>query len=451
MTLTLDGASVNDTLCAGLARILAEKFDIQFGPANSRIFCLAHVVNLVVQKILNVFNEADDPDLEDYHNHSKSFPVHYNAEDDPSLTELEAEPAPDGPVDTAEEDADVDMMNEMADELRALSALRRLRFVCIKICSSPQRRARFRVIAQTKYPTTKNSKGVRLALLMVIRDAIDAWVFDRRELRSLMLNNADWDLLEALGNLLKPFTSVTLQMSKRSTPTLPWVLPMYDIMSSHLEDARDNSSYPEVLRTAADAGLTKLNEYYPKAQENQFNVIATLLHPSLAAGFFASVDAQHKAKGRPASNMLEKATILFTHAFESYKREYDNEKAHSAQTAVLPPAINPTSITMAASSNARSSQRSKNKLEDFWHAVEDYGAGEEQSPLTWWKDHGSNFPVASRMARDFLAIPGTSVSVERLFSQARNVCRDTRSSLKAATIKEAMLTKLWIKAGYFDL
>jgi hypothetical protein len=51
------------------------------------------------------------------------------------------------------------------------------------------------------------------------------------------------------------------------------------------------------------------------------------------------------------------------------------------------------------------------------------------------------------MARDFLAIPGTSVSVERFFSRARHLCHESRASLKPKTITEAMLTKMWIKAG----
>ena len=54
------------------------------------------------------------------------------------------------------------------------------------------------------------------------------------------------------------------------------------------------------------------------------------------------------------------------------------------------------------------------------------------------------------MARDFLAIPGTSVAVERLFSKSRHLCGELRSSLKAHTITEAMLSKCWIKDGIFD-
>ncbi|KAJ6543313.1 hypothetical protein B0H10DRAFT_1854405, partial [Mycena sp. CBHHK59/15] len=49
-----------------------------------------------------------------------------------------------------------------------------------------------------------------------------------------------------------------------------------------------------------------------------------------------------------------------------------------------------------------------------------------------------------------VAIPGTSVSVERLFSKSRHLCHKARGLMKAETIMKAMLTKMGIKAGYLD-
>lgn len=53
------------------------------------------------------------------------------------------------------------------------------------------------------------------------------------------------------------------------------------------------------------------------------------------------------------------------------------------------------------------------------------------------------------MARDYLAIPATSVSVERIFSKSRHICQDLRSSLRAETVKQALLTKCWLRSGLF--
>ncbi|KIL56765.1 hypothetical protein M378DRAFT_37370, partial [Amanita muscaria Koide BX008] len=58
--------------------------------------------------------------------------------------------------------------------------------------------------------------------------------------------------------------------------------------------------------------------------------------------------------------------------------------------------------------------------------------------------HATEFPIISRMARDYLAIPATSVSVERVFSKSRHICSNLRSSLKEKTITMALLTKVWI-------
>ncbi|KAJ7327453.1 hypothetical protein DFH08DRAFT_816302 [Mycena albidolilacea] len=54
------------------------------------------------------------------------------------------------------------------------------------------------------------------------------------------------------------FTKVTLQMSKSSTPTLPWVLPKYEKMLVHLRLTRDDEKTLQPLRVAALAGMEKV-------------------------------------------------------------------------------------------------------------------------------------------------------------------------------------------------
>ncbi|EMD35092.1 hypothetical protein CERSUDRAFT_54364 [Gelatoporia subvermispora B] len=68
-----------------------------------------------------------------------------------------------------------------------------------------------------------------------------------------------------------------------------------------------------------------------------------------------------------------------------------------------------------------------------------------------YQAHETEFKVISRIAKDFLAIPGASVSVERLFSSSRHTCADTRCSLKAETITELMCVKEWIREGLLEM
>ncbi|KAJ6583522.1 hypothetical protein DFH09DRAFT_273044 [Mycena vulgaris] len=61
---------------------------------------------------------------------------------------------------------------------------------------------------------------------LLLRKAIDQWVFEREKLRSLLLTTDEWKMPESLGKILTVFTQVTLEMPRSGTPTLPFVLPI---------------------------------------------------------------------------------------------------------------------------------------------------------------------------------------------------------------------------------
>ncbi len=65
--------------------------------------------------------------------------------------------------------------------------------------------------------------------------------------------------------------------------------------------------------------------------------------------------------------------------------------------------------------------------------------------LKWWRAHKDIYPNLSKMARDYLAIPGTSAASERLFSIGRTLITDTRNSLHEDTIEAHECLNIWIK------
>ncbi|KAJ6565743.1 hypothetical protein B0H10DRAFT_1965501 [Mycena sp. CBHHK59/15] len=109
---------------------------------------------------------------------------------------------------------------------------------------------------------------------LLLREAIDTSVIEKPELRPLSLNDDHWELLEALGSLLKMFMQVTEQMSCSGTLTLSLVLLMYKGILKHLQSAQDNVK-SSCLHTAAAEGLEKLQNHYLKACDCQLNIIAT--------------------------------------------------------------------------------------------------------------------------------------------------------------------------------
>lgn len=82
------------------------------------------------------------------------------------------------------------------------------------------------------------------------------------------------------------FTSVTETMSRANTPTLPWVLPMYEHMRQSLHGIMETPTLPSNIREAAAAADNKLEQYFALARKNQYCILATGTH---AAFLFLSV------------------------------------------------------------------------------------------------------------------------------------------------------------------
>ncbi|KAJ7330405.1 hypothetical protein DFH08DRAFT_708903 [Mycena albidolilacea] len=308
-----------------------QNFGIQFAPANSQIHCLAHVVNLVVQKLLAVLDDAPDPDITDDYLLNKDLPLHYDPDQDPEVLAMEQEVFKDGEMGPDEDEA-ASLLAGLTSTFESLSPLQRvsifflsyccsdviqLRTTTTKICSSPQHRKRFRDTAARVYNNKVAESGRKLASLMVVRDVRHRWNYTHamiQQLASLILKKNDWELLEKLGTLLEMFTNVTKQMSDSSTPTLPWVLPLYIGMRTQLRSSRDDVTLPDSLRSAAIAGLEKLEVYFSKACNSQLNIISTLLHPTFGIKYF------HKIESETHLLSAARAQVLFEHVYESYQR-----------------------------------------------------------------------------------------------------------------------------------
>lgn len=66
--------------------------------------------------------------------------------------------------------------------------------------------------------------------------------------------------------------------------------------------------------------------------------------------------------------------------------------------------------------------------------------------LAWWQMNSTEYPTLSRMARDILAVPASTVASESAFSTGKRVLSDFRSRMTPKTVEALVCLQDWIRA-----
>jgi hypothetical protein len=85
------------------------------------------------------------------------------------------------------------------------------------------------------------------------------------------------------------------------------------------------------------------------------------------------------------------------------------------------------------------------QVDELDRYISEKPANRDMDVLSWWNAHQTQFPRLASMARDYLAIPATSVPSERLFSAGKNMIQDNRSRLVPKTIRMVQCLRSWME------
>ncbi|KAH0683125.1 hypothetical protein KY289_020877 [Solanum tuberosum] len=80
-------------------------------------------------------------------------------------------------------------------------------------------------------------------------------------------------------------------------------------------------------------------------------------------------------------------------------------------------------------------------LEDDVEKIKDFNI------LTWWKASSERYPIVSRIARDILAIPTSTVASESVFSTGGRILDCYRSSLSPKTAEALVCSQQWLRSA----
>lgn len=296
-------------------------------------------------------------------------------------------------------------------------------------------------------PTRWNSSVDMMERLLEQRMAVSAALHaDKRSTSaSLDLTSNDWEILEGLIPILKPYKLATEAISGEKYVSSSLVIPCILQLISETNTCGENSH--GTLRNVCCAIAHDLQRRFSIDEcLNSAMAFAMLLDPRFKRAPFLSTVQMNTLVNNLQQRICtrqEQAVIQQEHHLINAEQNVDeiivveepsNKRVKMGAMNELLSKLCPTTTVTSDPQD-----RIRRCLDQLAHYIME-PVTNNTDPLIWWHDNESRFPALSPFAREYLAVPATSVPSERIFSAAGNIATATRSCLQPKTVE--MLTFL---------
>ncbi|KAE8227940.1 hypothetical protein CF326_g7145 [Tilletia indica] len=354
-----------------------------------------------------------------------------------------------------------------------VSAISKLEAFTISIRRGSGRRDDFRARMQKEYhrdphlagapfppkpnATRWNSHFAMIRGALKIREAIDAHCrayigVKGEKLGSYLLTDTEWEMLKQLRPVLKLALAATKDM-EQAQGTLYKVLDHHASLRDKIkaqvrivetDDDLDVETTAALLKFFA-AMEDKLRKYRNMALRNKITLVAALLDPSNRMDLF---ELSYPAYTEEAEQALRDAMKELLGDEEG--RQQSPPQGAASSTSSKMTALQEAKMLRMQQTEGGPRRRKDDQPDEIARYLNTNNCAwrdSDETPYKWWRDNAKEFPNLSKLARIVLAIPGTSSSVERVFSQASLFSTSKRQSLSSKALSELVSTKHWLMHG----
>ena len=405
MCITADNAPNNDTFLREVIR-KARDAGVNLDEAICRERCRAHVFNLSAQVLLVTIGCAPPQD-----------------EENPNVIE------------------NISYTFSSTPE----SLVKKLRLLVRKISRCASKKSELRNLCdQHKIPklnlspdvsTRWNSTYLMIERAKKLKQPLMELCAKHRDLHNLMMTEKDWEDLTEVIKLLKKFNDATNVVSSAQKPNGPAIIPTSEWLESSIKKFIKDSS--GTLKSAAQAALSKLQEYRPTTDGNNSAILSVVLNPALKLNYFK----EHKWDSRNIKSIRDFAVKYFK---ENYMGLVDSTEEPTEDSE-----DDEDGLFAFMNKRKRMPPSSQTEMQKYLNEpLADVGV----DVLKWWELQSVTYPTLSIMATDFLSIQASSVDNERDFSGGVDLLPPTRRRLKKDAIRACMCLKSWLQDSYeFDV
>lgn len=266
-------------------------------------------------------------------------------------------------------------------------------------------------------PIRWNSTFLMLERAYRMRLVLDHVCTKNEELQKHLIK--EWDQAKQIIDFLKPFYDATLLLSKSKYPSLIYVVPIIDILMTHISSHYNH----DFLKGCANEMTDKLTEY-SSLLRTDYALYAVILDPRLKNTYFSNLGQQQP--------------------LESFKLFFKSKYVQLNSTHNQPLEV-PSTSNNIFNSIYTTRPTVRDELQEYLvMPVEP----EATDVCDWWVKQGSRFPQLQKFAFHILSIPATSVPSEQSFSKSGDLITKKRNLLGNKSIQASMCLASWL--SFFD-
>lgn len=253
----------------------------------------------------------------------------------------------------------------------------------------------------------------------------------QKDFVKLELAENEWKEIDYFCTFLKPFFEFTKVMSGSDYPTLGTLLLLLDHLSDHITTTIQKTKIPWVKVIAQEMDIK-----FKSISENLYNSSAYLA---------LILDPRYKTQVLP--DRIDENTIKGI-LVEEYKNYQDLERLYNDENDDDASVVGDKRKSIGLLDHMIQKKKKSNNLQSR-NEVDEYlitlTEPSNINPCEWWRNHKSNYPLLSKIARDYIGIPSTSVPSEQAFSKSGELINKKRNRLGDNSIEACMCLNSWIK------
>ena len=402
---TTDNAAANFTMMSSLETLIPG-FDYK----NKHFVCFAHILNLAVQDFMKVVEP---------NRNNLNIENDFEEEDDINDTDLDFS-------------SPVSKIRHLVKKIKNSEQMQlKLNSACVAVnCKM--------TMPKLDVPTRWHSTFEMLTWGLSVKNALNIFCDNIENINNCKILDKEWVLINKFCQYLRSFKTLSsiLEGEKYCTPPLVVIginllLDKLEIWAHELDNKVDRDATDEQIIYCIQAARDKILKHYNKT--NWIYCIVLILDPRHKIEAFSSTSWGKLLQSEAVQKFEE---IFKANYFNKSENDLQNPKPGPSQSLKKEDNDFDLDITyLFKKTNTDNSESWKYETEKY---LNEPRAENSENVLEWWSRRENVYPSLSKMAKDFLGTPATSVPAERLFSRAALTITKSRNRLGDDSIRSLM-------------